>query len=87
MAEQLFLQWSVSVARLNSVFGLEKGDQKPYNSSIKPVESRCRRPMRFLGFTNYEEGAPRQENRLFHYPPEAYGKRSAARFRLVGGAL
>jgi hypothetical protein len=23
--------------------------------------------------------------RLFHYPPEAYGKRSAARFREVGG--
>jgi hypothetical protein len=27
------------------------------------------------------------QNRLFHYPPEAYGKRSAARFREVGGAL
>jgi hypothetical protein len=26
-------------------------------------------------------------NRLFHYPPEACGKRSAARFREVGGAL
>jgi hypothetical protein len=25
--------------------------------------------------------------RLFHYPPEARGKRSAARFREVGGAL
>jgi hypothetical protein len=25
------------------------------------------------------------ENRLFHYPPEACGKRSAARFREVGG--
>jgi hypothetical protein len=24
---------------------------------------------------------------LFHYPPEAYSKRSAARFREVGGAL
>jgi hypothetical protein len=26
-------------------------------------------------------------NRLFHYPPEAYGKRSAARFREVYGEL
>jgi hypothetical protein len=25
--------------------------------------------------------------RLFHYPPEACGKRSAVRFREVGGAL
>jgi hypothetical protein len=25
--------------------------------------------------------------RLFHYPPEPCGKRSAARFREVGGAL
>jgi hypothetical protein len=27
------------------------------------------------------------QNRLFHYPPEACGKLSAARFREVGGAL
>jgi hypothetical protein len=27
------------------------------------------------------------QNRLFHYPPEACGKRSAARFREVDGAL
>jgi hypothetical protein len=26
------------------------------------------------------------QNRLFHYPREACGKRSAARFREVGGA-
>jgi hypothetical protein len=68
------------------VFGFEKVDQKPYNSSIKPMEPRLR-PMRFLGFSNHEKGAPRQENRLFHYPPEACGKRSAARFREVGGTL
>jgi hypothetical protein len=43
--------------------------------------------MRFLSFSNQEKGALRQENHLFHYPPEAYGKRSAARFREVGGAL
>jgi hypothetical protein len=29
----------------------------------------------------------RGQNRLFHYPPEACGKRSAARFREVDGAL
>jgi hypothetical protein len=39
MAEQLFPWWSVSVAPLNSVFGLEKVVQKPYNSSIKPMET------------------------------------------------
>jgi hypothetical protein len=27
--------------------------------------------MQFLGFYNHKKGAPRQENRLFHYPPEA----------------
>jgi hypothetical protein len=27
------------------------------------------------------------QNRLFHYPPEACGKRSAARFREMDGAL
>jgi hypothetical protein len=27
------------------------------------------------------------QNRLFHYLPEAYGKRSEARFREVDGAL
>jgi hypothetical protein len=27
------------------------------------------------------------QNRLFHYPPEACGKRSATRFREEGGAL
>jgi hypothetical protein len=52
------------------VFGFEKVDQKPYNTAIKPMGSRSR-PMRFLRFSNNESGAPRQENRLFHYPPEA----------------
>jgi len=36
-ATKTFLQWSVE--RLNSAFGLEKVDQKPYNSSIKPMET------------------------------------------------
>jgi hypothetical protein len=43
--------------------------------------------MRFLGFSNNEKGDPRQENRLFHYPPEACSKRFEARFREVGEAL
>jgi hypothetical protein len=43
--------------------------------------------MRFLGFSNHENGTSRQENRLFHYPPEACGKRTAARFREMGGSL
>jgi hypothetical protein len=50
------------------VFGLEKVDQNPYKS-IKPMVSKSR-PMQFLGFFNHEKGAPMQENRLFHYPPE-----------------
>jgi hypothetical protein len=29
--------------------------------------------MRILGFSDHEKGAPRQENRLFHYLPEACG--------------
>jgi hypothetical protein len=68
------------------MFGLEKVDQNHYNSSGKLMESRAR-PMRFLGFYKHENGAPRQENRLFHYPPEVCSKWSAARFRKVAGAL
>jgi hypothetical protein len=26
--------------------------------------------MQFMGFSNHDKGDPRQENRLFHYPPE-----------------
>jgi hypothetical protein len=46
-------------SELNSVFGLEKVDRwsplehPPYSPDIAP--------MRFLGFSNYEKGAPRQE--------------------------
>jgi hypothetical protein len=71
---------------VNSVFGLENVNQKPYNSSIKPMQFRSRL-MIFMGFSNHENGAPRQENPLFHYPPEACGKRSAVRFQEVDGAL
>jgi hypothetical protein len=46
-------------SELNSVFGLEKLDQwNPIRTSA--IQSRSR-PMRFLGFSNHEKGAPRQE--------------------------
>jgi hypothetical protein len=80
ISKELFLEWwNNCFLRGTSVFGLEKVNQKPYNSSIKPMESTSR-PMQFLGFSNHEKEASRQENCLFHYPPEAYSKRSAARF-------
>jgi hypothetical protein len=46
-------------SELNSVFGLEKVDQwNPIRTST--MQSRfC--PMQFLGFSNHEKGAPRQE--------------------------
>jgi hypothetical protein len=44
---------------LNSMFGLEKLDRwNPIRTST--IQSRSR-PMRFLGFSNHEKGAPRQE--------------------------
>jgi hypothetical protein len=43
--------------------------------------------MRFLGFSGNEKGSSEATNRLFHYPPEACGKQSAARFREMGRAL
>jgi hypothetical protein len=44
---------------LNSVFGLEKVDRwNPIRTSA--VQSRSY-PMRFLDFSNHENGAPRQE--------------------------
>jgi hypothetical protein len=46
-------------SELNSVFGLEKMDRRnPIR--ISAIQSRSR-PMRFLGFSNYEKGAPGQE--------------------------
>jgi hypothetical protein len=46
-------------SELNSVFGLEKVDRwNPIRTSS--IQSRSR-PMRFLGFSNHEKGAPRQE--------------------------
>jgi hypothetical protein len=46
-------------SELNSVFDLEKVDRwNPIRTS--PIQSRSR-PMRFLGFSNHEKGAPRQE--------------------------
>jgi hypothetical protein len=44
---------------LNSVFGLEEVDRwNPIRTSA--IQSRSR-PMQFLGYSNHEKGAPRQE--------------------------
>jgi hypothetical protein len=46
-------------AELNSVIGLEKIDG--WNPTrISAIQSRSR-PMRFLGFSDHENGAPKQE--------------------------
>jgi hypothetical protein len=46
-------------SELNCVFGLEKVDRwNPIRTSA--IQSRSR-PMRFLGFSNHENGSPRQE--------------------------
>jgi hypothetical protein len=46
-------------SELNSVFGLEKVDRwNPIRTSA--IQSRSR-PMQFLGFSNHEKGATRQE--------------------------
>jgi hypothetical protein len=46
-------------SELNSVFDLEKVDRwNPIRTSVIQPTSR---PMRFLGFSNHEKGAPRQE--------------------------
>jgi hypothetical protein len=46
-------------SELNSLFDLEKVDQwNPIRTSA--IQSRPR-PMRFLGFSNNEKGAPRQQ--------------------------
>jgi hypothetical protein len=46
-------------SELNSVFGLEKVNRwNPIRTSAIQSESH---PMRFLGFSNHEKGAPRQE--------------------------
>jgi hypothetical protein len=46
-------------SELNSLFGLEKVARwNPIRTSV--IQSRSR-PMRFLGFSNHEKGAPRQE--------------------------
>jgi hypothetical protein len=62
-------------SELNSVFSLENVDQ--WNSTGTPgIQSRsCF--VQFLGFSNHEKGAPRQE----------ISKWSAACFQEVGGAL
>jgi hypothetical protein len=63
-------------SELNSVFGLDKVDGwNPIRTSAIQSTSR---PMRFLGFSNHEKGAPRQEISKWSY---------AERFREVDGAL
>jgi hypothetical protein len=44
---------------LNSVFGLEKADR--WNPIITSAIQSGSRPMRFLGFSDRDKGAPRQE--------------------------
>jgi hypothetical protein len=46
-------------SELNSVFGLEKVDR--WNPIRTPSVQSTSRPTRFLGFSNHEKGAPRQE--------------------------
>jgi hypothetical protein len=48
-----------------------------------------RRAAAFKWWKRFRDGKTivKVQNRLFHYPPEACGKRSAARFREVVGAL
>jgi hypothetical protein len=43
----------------------------------------------FKGWKRFRDGETnvKGQNRLFHHPPEACGKRSAARFREMGGTL
>jgi hypothetical protein len=46
-------------SELNFVFGFEKVDRwNPIRTSVIQPRSR---PVRFLGFSNHEKGAPRQE--------------------------
>jgi hypothetical protein len=76
---------------------LEKMDQKPYNSFIKPMETMQWDELRFSNGGNALETEKRTwkmnlvaaglAQLLFHYPPEACGKRSAALSQEVGGAL
>jgi hypothetical protein len=46
-------------SELNSVFGLETVER--WNPIITSAIQFRSRPMRFLGFSNHEKGAPRQE--------------------------
>jgi hypothetical protein len=46
-------------SELNSVIGLEKVDR--WNPIITSAIQSRSHPMRFLGFSNHEKGAPKQE--------------------------
>jgi hypothetical protein len=73
--------WSVSVARLNSE-ALQLIHQTYGDDAM-------RRAAVFKWWKRFRDGETnvKGQKRLFHYPPEACGKRSAAHFREVGGAL
>jgi hypothetical protein len=58
--------------------GVTPLEDPPYNPDLAPCD--------FWAFATMKREL-RGQNRLFHYPPEACNKRSAARFREVGGAL
>jgi hypothetical protein len=58
------------------------------NPAIRP-SSLWRRAAVFKWWKRFRDGETnvKGQKRLFHYPPETCSKRSAARFREVGGAL
>jgi hypothetical protein len=52
-------KWHGARTELNSILGLEKVDR--WNPIITSAIQSRSRPMRFLGFSNHEKGAPKQE--------------------------
>jgi hypothetical protein len=79
-----------NVARLNSAFGLEKVYSETLQLNHQAyTDDAMRRAAVLKWWKRFRDGETnvKGQNCLFHYPPEACGKRSAARFREVGGAL
>jgi hypothetical protein len=69
--------WKVAMNTLTEIGGTPL-ELPPYSSDLDPCD--------LWAFPTMKREL-RGQNRLVHYPPEACGKRSAARFREVGGAL
>jgi hypothetical protein len=65
--------WKVAMDALNKIGGTPS-EHPPYSPDLAPCD--------FWAFPTTKREVPSQ-NRLFHYPPESWGKRSAARFREV----